>query len=274
MNQNNRFRNRNVETFADQIRRARIAKQNRNLQNFFINNGLKVNNNQRSRRQYSLNRNERNSINRQNFTSNRRPVLAYENRNQMGSRQIRNRVTNNGNQNFNRNRMISQVRQVRQVRQKNPQSNNSNIGRQRIGFINRNSQNYRIKYRNYNNFADNQNQNSRPRPRPNQNIQMKRTQVRVNRRIQGPRVSQNKVSIENIGVDTNNSELAEIFSPYGKIIKCSIIYDENNRSTGKGIVEFDNADSAKLAKNDLNGKFMLIINSNRNIVERLIHSSI
>lgn len=253
MNQNNRFTSRNVETFADQIRRARIAKQNRNLKNFFFSNGIQVNSTQRSRRQFTARR-EENNFNRRNFdnNSNRRQIFL-------------NRAQNNYNPQIRIRNLNSNPRTNR--RQRNPQSinnnnnnnNNSNgygnftRNRQRIGFINRSNQNRngnrQITYRNYNNFSNGNQQNP-----PKNSNQMKRGVNRLNRRGPKQRSQANKLSIENIAVDANNNELAEIFSPYGKIVKCSIIYDENNRSTGKGIVEFDSIDASKLAKNDLNGK--------------------
>lgn len=249
MNQNNRFRSRNVETFADQIRRARIAKQNRNLKNFFFSNGIQVNSNQRSRRQYTTRR-EENNFNRRTFDNNNNRRRVFLNRAQNNyNPQIRKRNINS-NSNTNRRQIYSQPTNS------NNNNRNGNISRkrrQRIGFINRGNQNTngnrQIIYRNYNNFGNNNQQ-----VQPNNSNQMRRGLNRLNRRGPKQRSQANKLSIENIAIDTNNNELAEIFSPYGKIVKCSIIYDENNRSTGKGIVEFDSVDASKLAKNDLNGK--------------------
>jgi hypothetical protein len=253
MNQNNRFRSRNVENYADQIRRQRIAKQNRNLKNFFQNNDFLVNSSIRSRKR---NYNDYTNNNQRNFGNRRRVYLNRPENNYINNQSRVRGFSANPN---NRMRMIKLNQ--RSNSNTNSNSNAKNNGkirkRQRIGFINRdnrdnqNQNRRRIVYRNYNNFRKNNINNQGLFDHSNQ---LKRQDKRVTRRNNNPKSQKNKLTIENISIETNNNELAELFTPYGKLLKCSIIYDENNRSTGKGVVEFEKTDSAKLAKNDLQGK--------------------
>lgn len=65
----------------------------------------------------------------------------------------------------------------------------------------------------------------------------------------------NKVFVGNLSYKTTDEQLNELFEPFGKIVKASIIKDrETDRSRGFGFVEFDSADDVAAAIEEMNGK--------------------
>lgn len=65
----------------------------------------------------------------------------------------------------------------------------------------------------------------------------------------------NKLFVGNLSWDTNDDSLRDFFSEMGNVVSAQVIKDRNTgRSRGFGFVEFDNADSAKKAMEELNGK--------------------
>ncbi len=57
--------------------------------------------------------------------------------------------------------------------------------------------------------------------------------------------------------DTINEEkLREIFEEFGAITSYRVMYDENGKSRGFGFVAFEDAETAEVACNEMNGKDM------------------
>lgn len=65
----------------------------------------------------------------------------------------------------------------------------------------------------------------------------------------------NKLFVGNLSWDTNDDTLRDFFAPVGNVVSAQVIKDRNTgRSRGFGFVEFDSADAAKKAMEELNGK--------------------
>jgi len=65
----------------------------------------------------------------------------------------------------------------------------------------------------------------------------------------------NKLYVGNLSFDINDEELEKNFSQFGEIVSAVIIKDPvSGRSKGFGFVEFTNEDSAKNAKEGMDGK--------------------
>ena len=64
-----------------------------------------------------------------------------------------------------------------------------------------------------------------------------------------------KLYVGNLSYDVNNSELEQMFTPFGTVQSASIITDrETGRSKGFGFVEMGSDQEAQAAINDLHGK--------------------
>ena len=64
-----------------------------------------------------------------------------------------------------------------------------------------------------------------------------------------------KLYVGNLSYDVNNSELEQMFTPFGTVQSASIITDrETGRSKGFGLVEMGSDQEAHAANNDLHGK--------------------
>jgi len=64
-----------------------------------------------------------------------------------------------------------------------------------------------------------------------------------------------KLYVGNLSFDVNDEELEKNFSPFGEIVSAVIIKDPvSGRSKGFGFVEFSDEDSAKKAKEGMDGK--------------------
>ena len=165
---------------------------------------------------------------------------------------------------FNQNR--PQSRRQYNLNRNRPQINNRRQRPKRINFNpivrnNSNNNNMRVQTRrNLRNDGRNQDPQSRIRFRRNRNInnnqQLRRQEGRVNRASNRPNSDNKKLIVTEIDSAKNDSDLRTLFSPYGIIKKCNIIYNENNESTGEAVVIFKVAQDAKRARGDLNSKFL------------------
>jgi RNA recognition motif-containing protein len=64
-----------------------------------------------------------------------------------------------------------------------------------------------------------------------------------------------KLYVGNLNFDTTEEELEGAFSQFGNVVSAVIIKDPvSGRSRGFGFVEFADEDSARTAKDDMNGK--------------------
>jgi cold-inducible RNA-binding protein len=64
-----------------------------------------------------------------------------------------------------------------------------------------------------------------------------------------------KLYVGNLSYSTNESELRELFAPYGALDSVAVIADrDTGRSKGFGFVEFGNDTEAQAAISGLNGK--------------------
>ena len=64
------------------------------------------------------------------------------------------------------------------------------------------------------------------------------------------------VYVKNFGEDFTETQLKELFLPYGNIVSQRVMLDEEGRARGFGFVSFDSHKSAACAVKDLNGKMM------------------
>ena len=64
------------------------------------------------------------------------------------------------------------------------------------------------------------------------------------------------IYIKNFGEDFNETQLKELFNPFGNIISQRVMLDEEGRAQGFGFVSFDLPQSAARAVDELNGKMM------------------
>ncbi len=63
------------------------------------------------------------------------------------------------------------------------------------------------------------------------------------------------IYVGNLSYSVGDPELAEMFEPFGEVASARVISDRNSgRSKGFGFVEMDDADAAKKAIDELNGK--------------------
>lgn len=64
-----------------------------------------------------------------------------------------------------------------------------------------------------------------------------------------------KLYVGNLPFTTNDTELGELFSPYGVVASVNVITDrETGRPRGFGFVEFENANEAQAAQAALDGR--------------------
>lgn len=64
-----------------------------------------------------------------------------------------------------------------------------------------------------------------------------------------------KLYVGNLSYDTNETQLRELFTPFGEPDSARVITDrDSGRSKGFGFVEFSDDSQAKAAMNALNGK--------------------
>lgn len=255
----------------DNLRTTRINRQLRNLRDFYDSNFSRRT---ERRRQYNgtagLRNSSRNSRPRGNNNFNSRiNVIPIErkfqrlNLNNNWNKQTNNKFRNLNNNNSNNNNNSQIIT-----------SNFARRNRARLAFTKKRSTNS-----NNNQFIRSQNRGNKigslnkfdsrifevlvNKPEKRKLIRLSRKQRRPNisrkNNINGNERNSNKLHIENISLDTNNTELFNLFSPYGKIINCSIIYEENGKSTGIGIAEFLNSNEAKVALRDLNGNNLLFL---------------
>lgn len=64
------------------------------------------------------------------------------------------------------------------------------------------------------------------------------------------------IYVKNFGEDFTETQLKELFLPYGNIVSQRVMLDEEGRARGFGFVSFDSHESAAKAVDDLNGKMM------------------
>ncbi len=64
-----------------------------------------------------------------------------------------------------------------------------------------------------------------------------------------------KLYVGNLSYDVGDSELRELFEPYGKVGSAQVVMDrDKGRSKGFGFVEMDDSQEAQAAISALNGK--------------------
>lgn len=64
-----------------------------------------------------------------------------------------------------------------------------------------------------------------------------------------------KLYVGNLSFNTSEAQLREMFSAHGDVTSAALVMDrETGRPRGFGFVEFANAEQAKAAINELNGK--------------------
>lgn len=65
----------------------------------------------------------------------------------------------------------------------------------------------------------------------------------------------NKLYVGNLTYKVADSDLLELFEPFGSVVSASVVMDrESGRSKGFGFVEMDTRESAQAAIDTLNGK--------------------
>jgi len=64
------------------------------------------------------------------------------------------------------------------------------------------------------------------------------------------------IYVKNFGKDFNETQLKELFDPFGNIISQRVMLDDEGRTRGFGFVSFDSHESAARAVDELNGKMM------------------
>lgn len=127
---------------------------------------------------------------------------------------------------------------------RNPNPNNNNNG---------NSNNQRRR-------NDNRSKNILQNNKPKQNT--------LNRRVQRRNVGPiGKLDIGNLGPEVVNTDLLQIFSIYGRLKRCAVIF-QDGVSTGKGVVQFESRVCAQRAENDLNGTLLKSTNITVQLVKR------
>lgn len=60
-----------------------------------------------------------------------------------------------------------------------------------------------------------------------------------------------RIRIENLNKELNNSDLKNLFSKYGKLLRCGIYFDKMGDSTGKADVEFSTHEECEAAIKEL-----------------------
>lgn len=64
-----------------------------------------------------------------------------------------------------------------------------------------------------------------------------------------------KLFVGSLSRDVSGDDLKEVFSAYGELVSCAVIFDRETRtSKGFGFVEFKDADAAQNAMKELNQK--------------------
>lgn len=120
------------------------------------------------------------------------------------------------------------------------------------------------------NARGNNNNNQRKRRRNvNTNIMKKELPKNNQMRRQGNRTIrrslQNKqkkkdeglLYLYNLSPETINTDLKEIFEPYGRLKRCAVFFDLNTHiSKERGVIQFTSKVNAQKAMNDLNGKIL------------------
>jgi hypothetical protein len=112
--------------------------------------------------------------------------------------------------------------------------------------------------RNPNPINNNGNNNQRRRNNKSKNILQnnKPKQNTLNRRAKRRNIGPiGKLDIGNLGPDVVNTDLLQIFSIYGRLKRCAVIF-QDGASTGKGVVQFESRVCAQRAENDLNGTLL------------------
>lgn len=134
----------------------------------------------------------------------------------------------------------------------------------------RNQRNNQPMRRNVQNFGNNPQQRQRQirRRNPNTEIQVPRQRRvvdrRTNRRRAGP---VGKLEISNLDPDVVNTDLLQIFSVYGRLKRCAVLFNEG-ASTGKGVVQYFSRVCAQRAQNDLNNTRVKGTNISVHLVQR------
>lgn len=121
--------------------------------------------------------------------------------------------------------------------------------------------------RNRRNTPNNGNQQRRRR---NQNAELQKPTIRkvVDRRVSRRRLGPvGKLEISNLGPDVVNTDLLQIFSVYGRLKRCAVLFSEG-ASTGKGVVQYFSRVCAQRAQNDLNNTFLKSTNIAVNLVQK------
>jgi RNA recognition motif-containing protein len=67
----------------------------------------------------------------------------------------------------------------------------------------------------------------------------------------------NKLFVGNLSVSTEESDLRNVFSPYGELLSLTVVRDrETSQSRGFGFVEFRSSDEAARAQQALDGQWL------------------
>ena len=135
--------------------------------------------------------------------------------------------------------------------------NNRGRGKLRLGRRNINAFNKNKKINNNNSSKirgrnqQRRRENNQSKKLTNNNIKAKQnTQVkRVMRRNVGPI---GKLELSNLSPEIMNKDLIEIFSIYGKLKRCAVLF-QDNQSTGRGVVQYVSRANAQRAFTDLQG---------------------
>ncbi len=67
-----------------------------------------------------------------------------------------------------------------------------------------------------------------------------------------------RLKVSNLHFDITQDSLKEIFSKYGNLHSCSIVWDRQDRSTGEAFVIFENPSGANQAIKALNGSKKIV----------------
>ena len=229
----------------DNYRKNRLNERRRNVDDYFNRNFGQAP--RRSNRTASV----RASHNLKNNSINAPNQLRAPRTGGIGNRRGNNNNNNNNNHTNNKlrnsvgfnNRGRGKIRLGRRPgnnnRNNTNNNNNNNIkNNSNNGVANRRGRNQQRR-------RDNNQENLIRKNQPKQNTKEKR----VLRRSNGPI---GKLELSNLSPDIMNKDLIEIFSVYGRLKRCAVIF-QDNQSTGRGVVQYDSRANAQRAYNDLQG---------------------
>ena len=227
---------RNRRNYAfDNYRQNRNNQRNRNVDEFFNRNFGGGN---------MMRRNRRDS-NQMQSSGKRNAPLALRAPRTSNLRRNDNNNNNNNNNRRNNNR--------------NTMANNNNgqgrSGRGRMVLGNRRNNNNNSNGNN-NNPIRSRGNNQQRRRNQNQNNLLNNNQGKIGTRVRrvlrrnaGP---VGKLDLSNLSPDIINKDLIEVFSVYGRLKRCAVLFQEN-QSTGRGVVQYESRANAQRAFHDLQG---------------------